>query len=261
LLKVVETNGLKPGQRSAARSFAAVACVLSTALAVAASADQTYAVSGSDSYSVGSGGVKSEISYSGRETLELHRRAGTTIYDATVRYTRVDQGASADSNAHFVAAMNAAGEERDVDIDDPDYLTLLNQPFAVQLDGATLRDLARLRAEVPFAFPSPITGSALQGRLRRVGVGPIAGMPAVGVSFEADGPIHGPLPDRPHLAMSGRIRMQGTAYYRSEDALLLYLDAIITISGNLTNPEQSDPVTIVYRRRLRAEPRQAAASH
>ncbi len=219
----------------------------------AVSADQSYVVGGADTFSVGGSGVKSDISYQGHETLTLERRAGATIYRATVHYTRIDQGAASQATARLVAAMTPAGEERDLEDEDPDYLTVLNQPFAVQLDLPTLHDLGRLKADVPFAFPSPITGSALHGRLRRIGAGPVAGMPALGVSFEAEGPMRGPLPDRPRLSMNGRIRMQGSAYYRTDDALLVLLDATLTITGKLADPQQTDPVTIVYRRRIRAE--------
>jgi hypothetical protein len=243
---------------AAARNFAQVYLATSASLFFvafgSASADQSYVVAGADTFAVGGSGVKSDISYQGHETLSVERHGTTTIYHATVRYTRVDQGAASRATAHFVASLTPAGEERDLDDADPDYLTVLNQPFAVQLDLATLHDLSRLRAEVPFAFPSPITGSSLNGRLRRIGAGPVSGMPALGVSFEADGPMRGPLPDRPRLSMSGRIRMQGSAYYRTDDALLVLLDATLTITGRLANPEQSDPVTIVYRRRIRAEP-------
>jgi hypothetical protein len=61
------------------------------------------------------------------------------------------------------------------------------------------------------------------------------------------------------MTLNGRIRMQGQAYYRSEDALLVVLDATLTISGSLSNPDESQPVTIVYRRTIRAQP--AAVSH
>ncbi len=244
--------------RSLARLVVASSTVaLVVALGAAAAADQTYVVAGADTFTVGGNGVKSEISYRGRQTLERERKNGAIVYRTKVEYTRIDQGASSQATAHFVASVSASGEEHDLQDDDPDYLTLLNQPFAVQLDLATLRDLGRLRADVPFDFPSPITGSSLHGRLRRIGAGPIAGMPALGVSFEAEGPMRGPLPDRPQLAMNGRIRMQGSAYYRTDDALVLLLDATLTISGRLTNPQQSDPVTIVYRRTIRAEERGA----
>jgi hypothetical protein len=65
--------------------------------------------------------------------------------------------------------------------------------------------------------------------------------------------MHGALPDRPGLTLSGGILMRGTAYYDAESALLLTLDATVTISGNVSNRSGKDPVTIVYRRTLRAE--------
>jgi hypothetical protein len=221
-------------------------------LTTPAAADQTYSVTGKDTFTIGTGDVRSEISYSGRESLRRRHGKAVTVYTATARYLRVDQGAASHVGASFVAEMAAGGEQHDLDDRDPDYLTVLNQPFAVQLDAATLRDLARLRNDVPFDFPSPMTGSSLRGRLRRVGAGIVSGAPALGVSFTAGGPMRGALPDRPKLSLNGRIRMQGQAYYRMEDALLVMLDATLTISGNLTNPDQTDEVTIVYRRTIRA---------
>lgn len=232
--------------------LALLACGLEPALAAGA-ADQSYSVTGKDTFSIGAGDVHSEISYSGHESLKRRRTGSTTRFVARAKYVRIDQGASSTASAEFIAEVAPSGEQRDLSNDDPDYLTILNQPFSVQLDAATLRDLARLRSEVPFDFPSPMTGSALHGSLRRIGVGTVAGARALGVSFDAGGPMRGPLPDRPSLTMNGRIRMQGSAYYRTEDALLLVLDATLTISGNLANPDETNPVTIVYRRRIRAE--------
>jgi hypothetical protein len=234
--------------------LALLSCALDLALAGgAASADQSYRVTGKDTFAIGDTDVKSEISYSGHESLKRRRHGQVTLFVARARYVRIDQGASSTATAGFVAEIAPTGEQHDIGNDDPDYLTILNQPFAVQLDAATLRDLARLRSEVPFDFPSPMTGSALHGSLKRIGVGVVAGARALGVSFAAGGPMTGPLPDRPRLTMNGRIRMQGSAYYRTEDALLLVLDATLTISGNLANPDETNPVTIVYRRRIRAE--------
>ena len=76
--------------------------------------------------------------------------------------------------------------------------------------------------------------------------------------------MHGALPDRPGLTLIGGIEMHGRAYYDQESALLLALDATVTISGNVSNAGQpaarsesgakfKDPVTIVYRRTIRAQ--------
>jgi hypothetical protein len=242
-----------PAVRTAPIAAALLACLLVAAVASGASADQSYHVTGKDTFAIGDGDVKSEISYAGSESLSRSRRRSGTMFVARARYVRVDQGATSEATAEFSAVISPSGEQRDISDDDPDYLTILNQPFAAQLDAPTLRDLARLRNDVPFEFPSPMTASSLHGRLKRIGMGTVAGARALGVSFEAGGPMRGPLPDHSHLTMNGHIRMSGAAYYRTEDALLLLLDATLTISGNLANADETNPVRIVYRRRIRAE--------
>jgi len=237
---------------------AVLACAFAASIASGASADQTFHVTGKDTFTIGSADMHTEISYTGQESLHERHAAGSTTYRVQARYRRVDQGASSQVTATFAAAISNTGDQRDLEDSDPDYLTLLNQPFAVQLDAATLRDLSRLHADVPFDFPSPMTGSTLRGKLRRIGEGIVSGARALGVSFDAGGPMRGALPDRRDMRLIGRIRMRGSAYYRSEDALLILLDATLTISGNLTKPGSSDPVTIVYRRTIRANPPEPA---
>jgi hypothetical protein len=226
-------------------TLAVLACV------AAARADQTYKVRGTDTFNVGSTG-KSVISYDGSEALRRRRSGTATLYAAIAHYTRDDQGASSKAHATFDARVTSSGEQHDIEDDDPDYLTVLKQPFAVQLDAATLHDLAHLHADVPFDFPSPMTGSTLHGSLHRIGEAVVSGSRALGVSFDAGGLMRGSLPDRQDMRLIGRIRMRGLAYYRAQDALLVLLDATLTISGNLSLPASSDPVTIVYRRTIRA---------
>jgi hypothetical protein len=64
----------------------------------------------------------------------------------------------------------------------------------------------------------------------------------------------GSLPTRGSSArMSGQMRMEGTAYYSTASALLLALDATLTIVAQLQQDEQTHvPVRIVYRRAIRA---------
>ena len=64
--------------------------------------------------------------------------------------------------------------------------------------------------------------------------------------------MNGRLPDRPGLTLSGTIAMRGTAYYDGATALLLALDTVVTITGNVSNRSNKDPVTIVYSRTIRA---------
>lgn len=219
----------------------------------ARSADQRYLVSGRDSFSIGAGDIRSEVEYRGTQVLTITRRGGAMRYTAKVDYLRSDQGATSDATAEYVSDLMPSGEQFASADRDPDYLTVLNQPFSAQLDAATLADLRHLRAAVPFDFPSPFTGSTLHGRLQRIGNGLIGARRALGVSFEAGGPMHGALPDRAGLTLNGSIRMRGTAYYDLESALLLALDATVTISGTVSNRTGNDPVTIVYRRTIRAD--------
>ena len=65
--------------------------------------------------------------------------------------------------------------------------------------------------------------------------------------------MNGRLPDRPGLSLVGGIAMSGTAYYDLDTALLVSLDATVTITGKVSNRNGNDPVTIVYRRTIRAD--------
>jgi len=97
-----------------------------------------------------------------------------------------------------------------------------------------------------------MTGSALHGLLESAGSGLIGSRRALGVKFRAGGPMRGALPERPGLVLLGNIVMRGTAYYDVDTALLLALEATVTITGKLTDRGSPDPVRIVYKRTLRA---------
>jgi hypothetical protein len=147
--------------------------------------------------------------------------------------------------------MTPAGTVFDESDDDPDYLAVLNQPFSIQLDAPTMRDLHAVSQAVPFDFPSPMTGAVLHGSLRRLTDASFGGMRVLGIAFTARGPLHGTLPDRPNLQLSGSIAMTGTAYYAYANALLLALDATLVIDGKLAGVAADEGVTIVYQRRIR----------
>jgi hypothetical protein len=235
---------------------AATFCMLALAVGPAGpvnAADQRYLVSGRDSFVIGNGDIQSEVNYRGSEVLTVTRRGNATRYVAKVSYVRNDQGAASPATADFVVDFSAQGDQIASADHDPDYLTVLNQPFAAQLDAKTLGELRTLHAAAPFDVPSPFTGSTFHGRLERLGVGAIGARQAVGVRFEAGGPMRGSLPDRPGLTLVGGIVMLGTAYYDLQTARLLALDATVTISGTVSNRSNKDPVTIVYRRTLRAD--------
>lgn len=94
----------------------------------------------------------------------------------------------------------------------------------------------------------------MHGFLRPDGKGLVAGRPAVAIVFDAQGSMDGAVPSHGQTRMSGRIHMNGTAYYAASDALLLELDATLRVDANLSAPGAAPtPVRIVYRRTIRAE--------
>ena len=244
------------------RALAAGTFVLLAAVAAsiaAARADEPYEVSGRDVFLVGNGEVHSETIYHGVQHLTVARSGGTTTYVARVAYDKDGDGGKQHATASYSSTLLPSGEMRDGAAHDPDYLTVLNQPFAVQLDKPTMRDLGHVRRPVPFDFPSPMTGAPLRGTLRRLPDSTVAGVRAMGIAFEAAGPLHGALPDRPAMALAGAIKMKGTAYYAYETALLVSLDATLAIDGNIDDSARRAPVSIVYSRSIRSAPAQQTA--
>jgi hypothetical protein len=234
-------------------SQAVAATLLIAALAVSPGprSVQAYSVSGSDTFTVGDR-TAARVTYAGSEQLHITTTGKTTRYNADAKYTRTDDSGSSDARASFIQELMPNGSFEDRFDDDPDFLTVLNQPFAVALDAGTLRDLRGLHGGIPFDTPSPITGATLHGSLRRGPVGMIGGRPAIGVRFDASGGMRGPLPDRPEVSIDGTMRMDGVAYYAQDGALLLALEARLTITGVLNESKTATPVRIVYLRTIRA---------
>ncbi len=238
-------------RRAVAGTFAFLAAA--TATAAAALGDQTYTVNGRDVFRIGNGDVHSTTVYRGTERLSIVRSGEGTQYVAHVEYDKDADGGKQHERASFSSTLLPSGEQRDGPADDPDYLTVLNQPFAVQLDAPTMKDLAHVKRPVPFDFPSPMTGAPLRGTLRRLPDAMVAGRRAMGIAFTAKGPLHGALPDRPGMQLAGAITMRGTAYYDYETALLVALDAELAIDGNIDDPAATRaPVSIVYARSIRS---------
>jgi len=197
--------------------------------------------------------MASHTVFNGSEQLQIAKTPTSTRYAVEARYTRSNQSGSTESQAHFVQELAPGGSFTDRENDDPDTLTILNQPFAVQLDSTTLSQLSRLRGSLPFDASSPIGGGTLRGSLRRADNGVVDGAPAIGVRFEATGEMRGSLPDRPEIAIAGSVQMNGTAYYSARTALLVALVARLTITGTLRDQKDATPVRIIYERTLRAD--------
>ncbi len=209
-----------------------------------------YSVAGDDLYRVGTA-APTHIVYSGTQSLAVVRANGVTRFTALADCTRTDTAGATTENARFVQDELSDGSFEDRTDGDPDFLTILNQPFAVRLDVATVRDLRELRAPVPFAAASPVGGGDLHGTLRPGVNGVLDGRRVVGVEFRADGFVNGPLREQ-NAKITGRIHLDGTAYYDVVQAMLLALDARLTIDGVLTGTHLSAvPVHIVYYRSIK----------
>lgn len=216
-------------------------------------ADETYKVWGSDRFQTPTGEVHGEIAYAGRQSLSIRRERSVTIYRSRAEYDRSERGAPAREHAvaTFASAATPDGEVRDLEANDPDFVTVLNQPFNVELDRQTLADLDAVAEAIPFRFPSPLDGTSLEGTLQREGRAQ-SGPGIVGVIFHAAGPMRSRVGDRSLAALDGRIAVDGTARYFKASGLLRDLDAKITISGRLTSSEATG-VIAVYNRSLRRE--------
>jgi len=234
-----------------ARLAAAVLIVFATTAATAR-ADQAYAVDGRDTFRIPGNTVAGEVEYAGVGRLRAERSGNATRFTTRVEYRRtVDGTTTMHVTGSYETTISDAGAVHDGPDDDPDDLTILKQPFAVQLDTATLRDLSALRRTIPFDFPSPIIGATLHGSLRRLPTAVLRGQRVLGIAFSARGPLHGALPDRPGMTVTGSIEMSGRAYYAYESTLLLGLDATLAIVGTLDGSAARAPVSLVYRRTIR----------
>jgi len=244
----VETNDM--GSR--VRTAAILAAFLAAATAFAR-ADQTYSVSGEDVYRIGTALPQTRIGYFGSQHLSVAKDDAGQRFVAEATYTRADDSGRATVHARFVQQMAKDGSFDDRVDEDPDFLTILNQPFAIRLDPRTMGDLRKLRGSVPFEATSPLGGARLHGFLRPAGTAKVLAMPATGVRFSAAGPMSGTLPQHPEDSLRGTIHMDGTAYYSQDEALLVALDATLTIEGKLGSEGTAVPVRIIYHRTIRAQ--------
>jgi len=223
-------------------------------LTVPGRADQGYSVSGEDRYAIGGSDLRTTIAYSGTQRLKVKRNGQGTEFLAEVTYFKVEADGRVPGHAVFAQLLKPSGELEDRSDSDPNYLTVLNQPFTIVLDAGTLNDLRHLDGRLPFEFPAPMAGGTLKGFLQRGKIGRVATKSAISVNFSASGPMKGPLPDHDSMALSGTMRMHGTAYYALRgDPFLLALDETLTIGGTLTEAGHTSPVTIEYRRVIRAD--------
>ena len=140
-----------------------------------ACADVRYDTSGEDLYRIESSDTSSRVTYAGIQQLSVRQDGKGVRFEARARYLRNGPDGKNHGEAVFVQFLQPNGTFEDRVDDDPDFLTILNQPFAVRLDATTLRDVRALHGGVPFAATSPLGAAAvLRGFLRPAPSGPIA---------------------------------------------------------------------------------------
>jgi hypothetical protein len=221
----------------------------------AALADLQYDTAGEDVYRLAPAGTVSRVSYTGTERLSVVRQGKELRFTARARYSREGPDGKSAGDAVFVQVLHPDGTLEDRVDDDPDFLTVLNQPFAVRLDPPTLRDLRALRGRIPFDAMSPLgNDTVMHGFLRPGTNGEIGGRQTMAVRFEAAGAISGSLPGYSDGTVSGTMRMDGTAYYSLDDATLLALRVTLELDARMARgrPPVTLPLHVTYRRSIRA---------
>jgi len=209
-----------------------------------------YRVTGSDLYEIGTS-ITKHIAYAGTEILSIRRERDGERFSAVVTYLRADGAHRAQATARFEQVLAPDGTAHDILDEDPDFLTVLNQPFAVRIDAGTIAALETVTKRIPFDAPSPLGQGLLEGYLQPSERTIVHGVPALAVRFSADGAMDGPLPDHPSLRVVGGLHLDGRADYALDDGRLLDLDARLTLTGGIRTDSGETPVRIVYLRTLR----------
>jgi hypothetical protein len=216
-----------------------------------ASADLLYDLNGSDTLALGRAPISSSISYAGSELLSIthtQRNAKKVVVDANYRVS--DGKSIIPATAHAEQILDEANSANAPVVEDPAYLTLLTQPFTVQIDLETLRQLQAMKSPMPFASVSPLTGSQLTGSLTKGPDSVVAGQAVVMLRFRSDGPLRGTLPNTEATYLSGTVHMEGSACYRESDGLLLSIETLLQIAGHVGDTATGPPVSVIYRRSI-----------
>jgi hypothetical protein len=220
-----------------------------------ASPDENYRVAGQDTLEILDTSVVSRTSYNGVDRLIISAlpREGRR-FAAESHFRVVSEGIARDASAHAELLMNSSNVQHLSAADDPAYLTVLTQPFAVALDSKTLHDLTSLRRPVPFHFMSGMTGGSLHGLLKYRGLAKVDGFETVSITFDAEGALtsgsRGLLPAEPGVAFSGEVSTVGQAFYRSSDALLMKLVTKIVTIGSVGAGQTPLRMRVTYEREL-----------
>jgi|SRR5579875_387609 len=211
---------------------ALIALALSANGIAFASSSVAYALRGSDNYRIGNQRVT--VTYDGRESVAPHAESSGRGYFVTIDYV---------TNHREKRSMRRA--------DDPNKLSVLNQPLPYEISARQLRAITTLSNRFPFDFHLSDGAGALSGYLEPAPKSPRSDV--VGIAFAAKGPMQGPLPGTSHSAVSGELMLSGTAYYFTHSRRLVVIDDTITFDGYVGDARNM-PVHISYKRKIYALP-------
>ena len=98
-----------------------------------------YQTAGEDVYRIETSQSLSRVRYAGTQLLRIAHEGDGLRFDAQASYVREAPDGKSSARAHFVQTLSRDGGFEDVLDEDPEFLTILNQPFAVRLDDSTYR--------------------------------------------------------------------------------------------------------------------------
>jgi hypothetical protein len=216
-----------------------------------ASAAEDYHVMGRDELAILGTSVESHTTYNGTGRLVVTVLPhDVRQYSAETHFSVENPDGAGTATASAQLTVVSADDQRISAANDPAYLTVITQPFAVALDVKTLQDLTSLRTPVPFHFLSGMTGGDLHGLLEYRGSSKIDGFETASITFDAAGPFASTLPGEPKVPLAGQIHMTGHAFYRKSDALLMKLATTLVSTGTVGGGPEALHVRVTYEREL-----------
>lgn len=185
-------------------------------VAAAADARPVYVMTGQDTYQIGA--FRRAIRFGGEERVRVVKRGTETTLAS------------------------------DKSENDPDTLSVANQPLPAVLRNDEVRALNALAGRTALDLPSSFTETSLAGFLEPVT--PRATGDLIGLRFMATAESSGPLPNYPNVVVDGVLTMQGTAYYARSSGVLERIESRLTFDGHIRGEDATVPVHVSYERNI-----------
>lgn len=236
------------GKKNAWQPVLVCAIIFTLPLVSSAATNDRYIIAGTDRLRVGVEQVC--VDYEGEGRLSLNSGDDGQTLTAATDYWRRDATGTHIVHASFVqeTAPSFGDEFLDANGRDPDYMTILSQPLAIELGSSELQALAQLSKRVRLEFPSRIGDGNLSGFLEHIRSRSVNSL--IGLRFVARGPMRAPVPKRPAATMVGIVTLAGAGYYSSENGRLVAIYTTMTFDGSFRNRGHAIPVHVTYERQI-----------